>query len=194
MAKPTKEQSKKYREKNKAKIAEGMKKYYQANKTKFVPKDKEVANQRALDFYHENKDRILNDRKIRIKTDPLYRTKEAIRKSVYESFKKGGYKKNTKTERIIGCTFAQFKEYLESKFEDWMNWSNKGLYKKGTYNYGWDIDHIIPIDTAETIEDIIRLNHYTNLQPLCSKVNRDIKRANYEVKNAPMVETIGGLN
>ena len=38
------------------------------------------------------------------------------------------------------------------------------------------MDHIIPISIAETEEDIIRLNHYTNLQPLCSKVNRDIKR------------------
>jgi hypothetical protein len=56
-----------------------------------------------------------------------------------------------------------------------MTWENRGLYN-GELNYGWDIDHIIPLDTAETIQDIIRLNHYTNLQPLCSKVNRDIKK------------------
>jgi hypothetical protein len=35
-------------------------------------------------------------------------------------------------------------------------------------NKSWDIDHIIPISSAKTKEDIIRLNHYTNLQPLCS--------------------------
>lgn len=64
---------------------------------------------------------------------------------------------------------------MESKFEDWMSWDNQGLYN-GELNYGWDIDHIIPISTAKNEEDIIRLNHYTNLQPLCSKVNRDIKR------------------
>jgi len=29
-----------------------------------------------------------------------------------------------------------------------------------------------------TEEDVIKLNHYTNLQPLCSKINRDIKRGN----------------
>ena len=28
------------------------------------------------------------------------------------------------------------------------------------------MDHIIPISSAETEEDIYRLNHYTNFQPL----------------------------
>ena len=58
-----------------------------------------------------------------------------------------------------------------------MSWENKGLYN-GELNYGWDIDHIIPLDTAKTEEDVIRLNHYSNLQPLCSKINRDIKKNN----------------
>ena len=56
-----------------------------------------------------------------------------------------------------------------------MTWDNKGLYN-GQLNYGWDIDHITPLSKAKTVEDIIKLNHYTNLQPLCSKVNRDIKK------------------
>ena len=57
-----------------------------------------------------------------------------------------------------------------------MNWSNHGKYKNGTFNFGWDLDHIIPICSAITEEDVIRLNHYTNFQPLCSHINRDIKR------------------
>lgn len=64
----------------------------------------------------------------------------------------------------------------DSKFEPWMTWGNRGLYN-GELNYGWDIDHIIP--SAETEEGVIKLNHYTNLQPLCSKVNRDIKKDNF---------------
>ena|ERR1035437_2683467 len=50
-----------------------------------------------------------------------------------------------------------------------------GLYN-GQPNYGWDIDHKTPISIGKTIEDIIALNHYTNLQPLCSYVNRNIKK------------------
>ena len=56
-----------------------------------------------------------------------------------------------------------------------MTWKNKGLYN-GEFNYGWDIDHIIPLSSAENYEDLVKLNHYSNLRPLCSKVNRDIKR------------------
>ena len=37
-----------------------------------------------------------------------------------------------------------------------------------------DLYHIIPIADAKTEEDIIKLNHYKNLQPLCSHINRDI--------------------
>jgi hypothetical protein len=46
----------------------------------------------------------------------------------------------------------------------------------GEPNSGWDIDHIIPISSAESEDDIIKLNHYTNLQPLCSYINRVVKR------------------
>ena len=91
--------------------------------------------------------------------------------------KSKGYKKNLKTEIIVGCSFEELKLYLESKFETWMNWDNYGLYN-GKLNYGWDIDHIIPLCSALKEEDVIKLNHYTNLQPLCSKVNRDIKHSN----------------
>ena len=44
--------------------------------------------------------------------------------------------------------------------------------------YMWDIDHIIPVSSAKREEEIIKLNHYTNLQPLCSKINRYIKKNN----------------
>ena len=58
-----------------------------------------------------------------------------------------------------------------------MNWENRGLYN-GELNYGWDLDHIIPICKAKTDEEVYKLNHYTNFQPLCSKINRDIKWKN----------------
>jgi len=112
-----------------------------------------------------------------MKIDILFTLKHNINTSILSTFRNFGYSKKTRTHEILGCSFDEFKIYLEGKFEDWMNWGNRGLYN-GELNYGWDIDHIIPISTCQTEEDVIRLNHYKNLQPLCSKINRDIKRDN----------------
>ena len=79
--------------------------------------------------------------------------------------------KNNHTTEYLGCTLQFLKEYLESKFTPEMNWDNYG-----TYPNGWDIDHIIPLSSAKTQEELIPLLHYTNLQPLNSKINRDIKK------------------
>ena len=126
----------------------------------------------------ENPDAYKNYCRERKKTDMIFKIRQSIRSVISSSFRHKSFRKSSKTSVILGCSFEEFKLYLESNFEDWMSWDNKGLYN-GELNYGWDIDHIIPLASAETEEDIIRLNHYTNLQPLCSKINRDIKRNNH---------------
>jgi len=98
-----------------------------------------------------------------------------VRSLIRQSFKHKGLRKNTLSEKILGCSFKEFKQHLESQFKDWMNWDNYGLYTYGKINYGWDIDHIIPVSSAETEEELLRLNHHSNLQPLCSYTNRNVK-------------------
>jgi hypothetical protein len=109
--------------------------------------------------------------------------KNSIRSSIGRSLRERGYSKSRKTQEILGISYVNFCLYLESKFESWMNWENRGLYN-GELDYGWDVDHIIPLDSAKNEEDILRLNHFTNLQPLCSKINRDIKKNVKNWKNA----------
>jgi hypothetical protein len=114
-------------------------------------------------------------KKARLKTDPLFKLTCNIRSLISSSIKRGYSKKSKKTTEILGCNFEEFKTYIESKFETWMSWEKYGRYN-GELNYGWDIDHIIPISSAKTEEDVINLNHYTNFQPLCGYTNRYIKR------------------
>jgi len=113
----------------------------------------------------------------RLRSDILFKISRSIRVRISKSINRQKFKKNNKTKEILGCSFEEFKIYLESKFEPWMNWRNRGLYN-GELNHGWDLDHIIPVSTAKTEEEIMELNHYTNFQPLCSKINRDIKKNN----------------
>lgn len=184
--KKNKDKIKLYLEDNKDKIKERSKKYhieyYKEKRDKIIEYQKEYRDKNIdakkeyeREYRSKNKDKRSIYNKNRKEIDYLYKFTLNIRNIIYTSFRNNGYSKSSKTQDIIGCSFEEFKNYIESKFEDWMEWGNKGLYN-GDFKYGWDIDHIMPLSSATTEEDIIRLNHYTNLQPLCSKINRDIKK------------------
>lgn len=161
--------------KNKQKVVEQAREYRKSNseKTREISRNYYKRNKQARKEY-----KISYNSKKR-QADPLFALSETLRSSITEAYKRKGYSKPTKTERILGCTFVEFKKHIESLFEPWMSWENKGLYT-GIPNAGWDIDHIIPISTAKCLDDITKLNHYTNLKPLCSFVNRNIKRDNLD--------------
>ena len=164
-------------------------------------KDKENRLVKAKEYREKNAEEVKEKAKIWRKNNPDYRAKrdrerklsdekyrlsEIIRGAIRSSFKNRGSTKKGKTADILGCTTLEFKEYIESKFEVWMNWNNYGnkfVYSNMPNQY-WDLDHIIQISTANTVEDLVRLNHYTNFQPLCSYTNRHIKRDIIEFENS----------
>ena len=80
-------------------------------------------------------------------------------------FKKNKYKKNSKTHNIIGCDYDFFVNYLLKTFKN-----NYGYEYNNDENV--QIDHIIPLSTANSVEEVIKLNHYTNLQLLKEEDNR----------------------
>ena len=126
--------------------------------------------------------KVYERRKRKMKNDLVYRLKIKLRKKIRESLKNNGYTKKSNTYTILGCSYKDFKIYIESNWEGWMSWDNYGLYN-GEENYGWDLDHIVPLSSAQCEEDIIRLNHHSNIQPLCSYVNRNVKRNNIDWKS-----------
>jgi len=189
----------KYREKSKEKRKEYQKNYYIKNKNELNIKNKiyyknnidkvieyrknyAIENKDKLKEYEKNrrqKETYKENRKYyekhRRKNDNLYRLTGNIRNLVKLNLRKNNYKKRNRTHDILGCSFEYLKEYIEKQFKYWMTWDNYGLYN-GNFEYGWDIDHIIPLSHAATEDELIKLNHYTNLQPLCSKINRDMKK------------------
>ena len=149
-----KEYMKEYREKNKEKLKDYINNWRVENVDKFKSGRK--------NYYKRNKEDIVKKNyqycKSRKKSDPLYKLKLGIRSLILASFKSNFTTKSKKTIEILGCSFEEFKIHLESRFDDKMNFENQGTY--------WHMDHIIPISSAETEEDVYRLNHYTNFQPL----------------------------
>ena len=166
-----KEKSKIWREKNKDRN--------KANKKAWKKNNPELLKAEKKRWYSKNKDRIavniktyVNKRK---KEDSVFNLKIKISRKIGKAISASGFSKSKTTHKILGCTSQFFKDYIESKWESWMSWDNYGLYD-GTLNYGWDLDHIVPISRANSEEELLRLNHYTNFQPLCSYTNRYIKK------------------
>ena len=170
----------KYKEKNKEKIKEQNRQYRLLNKEllKLNDEDKEkkrlYSRQYRINNPNKHKEYINN----RIKNDVQFKLSINIRNLIRNSIYRQKINKNSKTEEILGCSFEEFKQHLESQFEPWMTWDNYGNPKDGIFelNKTWDIDHIKPVSSGLTENEVIELNHYTNLKPLCSYTNRWIKR------------------
>ena len=147
---------KEFRENNKELVAERKKNYWK----NLSPEKKEELKVRKRELYHKNKykESKLHYVNEKLQTDELFKLKFNIRSLIRNAFNRKFTTKSKKTIEILGCSFDEFKIYLESKFDVNMNWENQGTY--------WHLDHIIPISSAKTEEDVYRLNHYTNFQPL----------------------------
>lgn len=162
---------------------ESVKNWRYNNKSRINECRKKIIENYTEEEYKEFRTKINNRRRNRLKIDELYKLRCNISSRLSKALKSiKESKDDIKTIDTLGCDLYFFKEYIESKWEDWMTWENYGRYNKESY-YGWDIDHIIPISVGKTKEEIIKLNHYTNLQPLCSRINRDIKKDKLEDEN-----------
>lgn len=99
--------------------------------------------------YQKEKESLLNS--------SLRFSAHKIRNLVRITIKNGGYSKNTKTCLILGAEFNVVRSHIQSLFKDGMSWENHGK---------WHIDHIVPVSSAKSEEELLLLNHYTNLRPL----------------------------
>ena len=94
----------------------------------------------------------------KLKEDSLFKMKEQVRNLIRNSYRRTGFRKNTKTAKILGCDFKTLNAHLLSTWID-----NYGTEWNGE---DYHIDHIVPLATAKTEEDVRALCNYTNLQML----------------------------
>jgi hypothetical protein len=163
----TKEDRKKYNTDNQEIIKvrnkrdyENRKEYCKEYSIKYRELNKEYEKERNKIWCSNNREKI-NKRNLEYREknlkNPLFKIKENIRNLIRTSIKSNGYNKSSKTSEILGCTIENFKNYIESQFQEGMTWNN---YPE------WHLDHKIPISWADSEGKIIELNHYTNFQPL----------------------------
>ena len=139
---------------------EKSKKYYLDNKEKINTNKKKYRSNNPEKTKKENKKFRLNNpdyNKNRKLIDPLFKLSCNTRNLIRMSIKGNGYSKKSKTYDILGCSYEDFKQHLENQFTEGMTWDNQGL---------WHLDHIYPVSRAIDEEHLIKLNHYTNFQPL----------------------------
>ena len=184
------QKSKEYYEKNKDELKAYSKEFYSEHKDYYKTKNKEYKynNKEHISEYNkkylqENHESIMARRKIYIKenidminskrrvydkkrreNDQIYRFKVQIRHLINHSMERKGYKKSSRTHEILGCDYNFFIDYLFKTYKD-----NYGVEYDGSENV--HIDHIIPLATAKTEDEVIKLCHYTNLQLLRAEDN-----------------------
>lgn len=145
-------QRKEYKAANKDKIRAQQKEWYAANRDKIRAQRKE--------YRAANKDKINEYLKNRRATNLNYRIAGNLRSRLYHALK--GNSKTGSAVRDLGCSIDELKLKFVLLFTEGMTWENYGL---------WEIDHIIPLSSAQTPEDLIKLSHYSNLQPLWAADN-----------------------
>jgi len=128
-------------------------------------KNKEHCIQTTGNYYHNNKEKRVKWENNKLKTDSLFKLKKMIRHRLRGALRRISLKKDSSSAvKDLGCTIIELKQYLEAKFQPGMTWQNHTFY-------GWHIDHIIPMSSAASEEELRKLCHYTNLQPLWAKDN-----------------------
>ena len=174
-----------YRKKNQKKIKERKKEYFQKNKKLLLEKKqlwrknnpeqykkqvkdywgkvKSVQNEKKKVWIENNREKYNGYWTNRKNIDPKFKLLMNMRSRLCGYLKKHNITKKNKTFDIVGCSPEFLKEHLEKQFTDGMTWELFGEHIH--------IDHIIPLSSAKTEDELYKLCHYTNLQPLWAEDN-----------------------
>ena len=141
--------NKKYKYNNKEKINLKAKLYREKNKEKDKLRHK---------LYYMNNREKINTYMRESRKNNLIKVKANLRRRTHHYLIRSNLKKIKSFDNYIGCSQDYLIKYLEKQFKIDMDWENYGKL--------WNIDHIIPLSSAKTENELYILCHYRNLQPL----------------------------
>lgn len=129
-------------------------------------KNREKLLQKKKEYYQLNKAHINNYVLNKMHSDVNYKLRHNLRTRLNQALRTN-YRSGSAV-RDLGCTIPEFKQHLESKFQPGMTWDNWG---SGCGE--WSIDHIIPLSKFDLSnrEEFLKACNYTNLQPLWASEN-----------------------
>jgi hypothetical protein len=80
--------------------------------------------------------------------------------------------RRSKLFHYLGCSVAEFRQYIESLFQPGMTWNNFGQYRIGGVKTR-QLDHIIPCSQFDLSKEVDRKHcfNYMNLRPLWGVVH-----------------------
>lgn len=194
--------------KNKAVILQNKKVYYKNNKESIVianrnyyEKNKEAIRSRHKCYYIKNRSKILRSKKayafknrkrlseytiryfrVRRSNDPAFALRCDLSTMIGKSLRLNSESKNGKSIiKHLPFSIESLKNHIESQFETWMNWDNRGRYDAITWDdndqstWTWQLDHIVPHSTFyyTSMDDQVFKECWalSNLRPLSSKIN-----------------------
>ena len=153
---------KKYRIKNKEKLSNKHKVWYDDNKDKwnlYIKKYRE----KNIDKIKKTKRDYERNRKA---SDPIYKLISNFRTAIYQVLKESNVEKNKHYFDILQYTPEELIVHLELQFKDSMNWDNYGF---------WHVDHKLPITHFNIQEmgdeEFMKCWSLENLQPMWAEDN-----------------------
>lgn len=102
------------------------------------------------------------NQRARRKSDPTLAMRSRLSRLMAHALRGAGVLKNSPTLEMLGYTADDLRRHIEKQLTDGMSWDNRSE---------WQLDHIIPVSTARTKDDVIALNQLSNLRPMWAKEN-----------------------
>jgi hypothetical protein len=120
-------------------------------------KDQNKKRTQTKEFKNQRKQYIKKWAFNKCQQDELFVLKRRLRARLAWSFNQKKSHKIQKSEDYIGISWEICREFIESQFQDGMNWNNRSL---------WHVDHFFPIAMAKSYNQLKQLLHFTNLRPM----------------------------